>query len=194
MLNQWGILIAFIVLSAWLPPQPRGYAAESEAGSPSLLDPAESPPESRGPTTAPAGEDLGSAGSDRELLSRIARDMRSSEQLLRQLERGAATREVQQRIVEELGRLVDQFKQQKGHGAAQQAAAKKASASSAAATQGPPGTAAKPGGLKSDGKEREGSPPPRNLVEEVWGQLPPRLQQQIQSPVHEQFLPQYNQQ
>jgi hypothetical protein len=25
----------------------------------------------------------------------------------------------------------------------------------------------------------------------VWGQLPPQLQKQIQSPTHEQFLPKY---
>lgn len=171
------------------PARGEGKSASSPE-SPSLLDPSSSPPGEMRPAT-PAGEDVGRPSSDRDVLGSVVRDMRASERLLRQQQQGVPTRDVQQRIVDTLGELVNQLQRQKGGDAKPQSARSQAATTSPAPTEGQPRASSQAGERNSGGNQEEKPVSPQDLVEKVWGQLPPRMQQQIGSPVHEQFLPQY---
>ena len=105
------------------------------------------------------------------------------------------TQQLQQNIVAELDKLIDQSKQSGSGGAAksqaQRSATKKQQA--AAAPKPKPGASARAGEGQNRQESQEDARRPQDVLAEVWGQLPEQLQKQIQSPVREQFLPQYEQ-
>ena len=147
------------------------------------------------PSQPAAGEDIGQPPSDRDVLEQIAREMRAAESLLREKKSASETQQLQQNIVAELDKLIDQSKQSGSGGAAksqaQRSAMKKQQA--AAAPKPKPGATARAGEGQNRQESQEDARRPQDVLAEVWGQLPEQLQKQIQSPVREQFLPQYEQ-
>ncbi len=129
-----------------------------------------------------AGEDLGAAKPVSTLAS-LAHLMRGVEQRIRSNDTSATTTQLQSDIAGELAKML--------------AAAEQQSASqSSAATAGQPSAQqgnTQPDGSQGDPRSRngEGTDEQADLLDAIWGTLPERLRQQIQSPLQEEFLPRY---
>jgi hypothetical protein len=144
------------------------------------------------------GEDLGSESSDPFLV--IGRQMRTAEELIGRRDTSEATRRVQRQIVEDLERLIEQMNKQCG---GQQGTS---SQKSSRGEKQP-----KPGGKTGSGEHPGTSKPARDsetqvgqresdderlfrmreTLAEVWGHLPARVREQMQSGMAEEFLPKY---
>ncbi len=146
------------------------------------------------------GEDLGAESSDPFLV--IGRQMRTAEELIGRRDASAATRRIQQQIIEDIERLIEQMNKQC---AGAQNASSRQSAS--------PEKQAKPGGKAGSGEHPGTSKPARDsetqvgqgdssdarltqmmeTLRQVWGHLPARVREQMQSGMAEEFLPKYEQ-
>jgi hypothetical protein len=129
-----------------------------------------------------AGEDLGVASST-STLAGLSHLMRGVEQRLRQSDTSKSTTQLQSDIAAELAKMLEAAEQRS---ASQAATAAAAQASDQTGKTNPDGT---------DGDARPTGGDPANdrsdLLNAVWGTLPERLRQQIQSPLQEEFLPRY---
>ena len=145
---------------------------------------------------APAG-----AAEEEEPLAAVAREMREAQRRIARSESGRRTQAVQQQVVAELDRLVQQARTP---GSESQAQPRTASTTERGPIVQPPPP--QPPGAKSAsprggsaGKRSAAGPPPqaagmakiRGLLENVWGELPHKQREQmLQTPV-EEFLPEY---
>lgn len=146
------------------------------------------------------GEDLGAESSDPFLV--IGRQMRTAEELIGRRDASAVTRRIQQQIVEDIERLIEQMNKQC-------AGAQNASSRQSAIAE----KQAKPGGKAGSGEHPGTSKPARDsetqvgqrdssdarltqmmeTLRQVWGHLPARVREQMQSGMAEEFLPKYEQ-
>jgi hypothetical protein len=143
---------------------------------------------------SPAGEDLGDASSEEPIGDRIVAGMRTAHAQLRQRNASSVTQDQQRAVVADLDRLISRLASEENANTAGQSAKEPSGAAPGESPSGDPGRA--PGdALAAD----PASPKPSDAAEaiadqllaEVWGQLPAHLQQQIQSPTREDFLPQF---
>ena len=160
-----------------------------------LLMPGKPSPAGDRAAKADIGEDLGKAAPrGDELWQRVAEGMRSAQQRIRSRDTSAGTQRIQRQIVADLTALIENAEQRKD--------------AAASASQGEPGRTSRTGqrsapttakGAPSETSDsRTGTPDSEtekgadgNALAQVWGQLPKQLQRSIQSPLREQFLPQY---
>lgn len=145
------------------------------------------------------GEDLGAPAADP--LVAISRRMQRVGERMQQHDTGEATQRLQQRIVADLDQLLEQLNKQCSGGQCQQPAASKAGSK--------PGTGKKAGTGENTGtnqpaqestERRDATATDAAAAEAlqrelkaIWGHLPPKLREQLQSGLFEQFLPQYEQ-
>jgi hypothetical protein len=125
------------------------------------------------------GEDLGEP--QRDPLVDIGKRMQAASERMSRKDTSTATQNLQMSIARDLGELI---KQAESRSARRNAVPRPANRSSTEA-----GEASSNGDLPdvtaSDDERR------KNLIDAVWGRLPERLRQQIQSPLQEEFLPRY---
>lgn len=146
------------------------------------------------------GEDLGEKAQDPLLL--ISRRMRKVETRISQQDTAESTQRMQQQIVAELDEMIEQLKKQCAGGQCDKSGGKPKPGSK-------PGSGKKAGAGENtgtnkpakDSQERQGPTPEtqaelaamRSAHKELWGHLPPKLREQVQSALVEQFLPKYEQ-
>jgi hypothetical protein len=144
------------------------------------------------------GEDIGQEQSNP--LVAISQRMRIAKELIGQQVTSEQTQRLQSRIVEDLDKLIEQLQKQcqSSQGNTSSGAPKpggkagKPTRGGSGEVQGTP-TAAK------ESAERVGKKPAgqaelervQAMLKQIWGHLPPQLQQQIQSTTIEEFLPKY---
>ena len=142
-------------------------------------------------------------------LVRITKKMREVEELIRQSKSGDATQERQQQIVKDLEKLIDQLEQQQQQQSSssssqqqQQQQAERDKVQQPGQKQPRPGQQQQAGESNKpakDSTERQGKPEVhkpdmaqmRDLLKDIWGELPPRLRQQMMQSAVEKFLPKY---
>ena len=150
------------------------------------------------------GEDFGATtgdnGDEHPFLT-IGREMREAGELIGQRKSAEETQQLQEKIVQRLDALIQQIRRQQK----QQSASKKKIAGSTRQTpqqpnknpSGKPGdTAKKP---PRDSEDRVGKSKPRKvdmaamtkLMEDLWGDLPPRARPEMRQDSSEEFLPKY---
>jgi hypothetical protein len=142
----------------------------------------------------PAGEDIGDESNDDDTWQRIGRGMRSSELLLRDNNTSLETQSAQQRVISELTDLIESFGPQQGGGDAATPRQQAGGSEAGTSPSDDPGTGSSPPAGEQLPKEKPARSEQKavdDMLIEIWGQLPKQLQQQIQSPVSEQFLPEY---
>lgn len=134
------------------------------------------------PSADIAGEDLGAA-KPQSTLAGLARLMQGVEQRMRRDDTSAATQQLQSDIAAELAKMLETAEQEN------------ANRSSAAPADTPVDQTSKTGsdGTEGDPQSRtgDGTNEQSDLLDAVWGTLPERLREQIQSPLQEEFLPRY---
>lgn len=143
------------------------------------------------------GEDLGEKSPDPFLT--VSRRMRSVEERISQKDTAEATQRLQQQIVADLALLIEQAKRQCSGGQCSQPGASKPGGKPGANKKGGTGDNAGTKQSAKDSTERLGKSAAteaelaamKTLVKEVWGHLPPKLREQMQSGLVEQFLPKY---
>jgi hypothetical protein len=148
------------------------------------------------------GEDVGMPSAEDDPLMYISEEMRSVESLIVERAKRPHAEVLQQRIVEDLAKLIEQAESQRD---AQQAAASKDKKQQTARRQGvqqPKGGSAgskesnKPAKDSTDrlGKAENARPDPeliKGLMKNTWGHLPERAREQMLQNSPERFLPQY---
>ena len=129
-----------------------------------------------------AGEDLGAAKPE-STLAGLARLMRGVEQRIRRNDTSTETTQLQSDIAAELAKMLEAAEQEN------------ASRSTAAASGDPSDQTGKtsPDGSGGEPRSQDGvnTDAEADLLDAIWGTLPERLRQQIQSPLQEEFLPRY---
>lgn len=145
------------------------------------------------------GTDVGEESEDPLMM--IGRQMRIAQRLIGGRDASATTQRIQRQIVEDIERLIEQLNQQ---AAQQQSASSQLQASrpdespdpdSMAGSGEHPGTSAP--AQESDTQVRKPVASDARLasmmetLQQVWGHLPPRIREQMQSGMAEEFLPQY---
>ena len=143
-----------------------------------------------------AGEDLGQQSAD-PLVS-IGRRMRLAERLISRQETSQKTQRVQQQVIEDLERLIEELKKQCQGG---QCNSKPSPKPGGKPGQGRAGNGenasanrpAKESTEQPDSKasDREELARLRQMLKQVWGHLPPKIRDQMQSAAIEEFLPKY---
>jgi hypothetical protein len=161
------------------PPQP---TTEGDQRLIDRLDKLQEP--RRKPSADIAGEDLGAARPESTLAS-LARLMRGVEQRMRRDDTSVATQQLQSDIAAELAKMLETAEQQ---AASRSSAAPVDKSSDQTSKANPDGTEGDPRSRNADGANDQS-----DLLDVVWGTLPERLRQQIQSPLQEEFLPRYEQ-
>jgi len=135
--------------------------------------------EAQDPPSQPhAGEDVGTASRD-DPLTNIAENMQEAGRRLRSSDTSQQTQQVQRTIVRALEQLVNEMQQQQPE------------ASSASASSPQQEITGRERGAPPTTPTDVSSPLPISPLEKIWGSLPDRIRQQIQSPSHEEFLPRY---
>jgi hypothetical protein len=149
------------------------------------------------------GEDIGAAGAEDDPLGYISQEMRLAEELIPQRGKRNHTEAVQHRILEDLGRLIEQAQrqraqQQSSNGKQQQQTAKRRPVQQpkSSAGQKPGQTSSKPAADSTDrlGQAERAQPDPelfKGLLKDSWGNLPEREREQMMQMSPERFLPQY---
>ncbi len=133
------------------------------------------------------GEDVG----EEDPLTKIAKRMRAVEQRIGSRDTSETTQQIQQKIIADLAVLIELQKKK---------CAECAKSGTQQTGQAKPAAGKKPGDKPSrDSTNRVGQSDQekvradelRDMLKKVWGHLPPRLRQQIQSGSIEEFLPKY---
>ncbi len=143
------------------------------------------------------GEDLGEKSPDPFLT--VSRRMRTVEERISQKDTAEATQRLQRQIVSDLALLVEQAKQQCSGGPCNNPGAAKPGGKPGGSKKGGTGDNAGTKRSAKESTERIGKSAVaeaelaalKTMLKEVWGQLPPKLREQMQSGMAEQFLPQY---
>jgi hypothetical protein len=144
-----------------------------------------------------AGEDLGQPSED--LLVTIGRRMRLAENLMGRQVTSEETQRVQRQILQDLERLIEETKKQRSGGqAAVPSPAKpgvKPSGKSRAGSGENTGVSqpAKESTDRTEGAASDDEQLTRRelLLKQMWGHLPPKIRDQMQTATVEQFLPKY---
>jgi hypothetical protein len=152
------------------------------------------------------GEDLGQSGESTDPLVRIGQQMRKVERRMAQHDASENTRQLQQEILANLDKLIEQARQQRN--SPQNSASKKQPGSQRSKVK----QAGEPAGQQpGDGSgETSNKPAPdsserlgpdetrqvdmqqmRDLIKDVWGNLPERMREQMNQDAVEEFLPKY---
>jgi hypothetical protein len=171
-------------------------AAEIPGADPKLLQPA-----------PPAGEDLGRPSEDSPLAS-IVSNMKQAGQLIAQQTLTGQTAQIQESVLSSLDELIKQSEQQNQNNSqsqqqqsqqqqqqASQRSTPKPSPANQQAGQQRPGTAnaarTSSERLESGAADEAAGQGSRELLKDVWGQLPERVRQQLLQSSTDEFLPQY---
>jgi len=145
------------------------------------------------------GEDLGDEKSDPFV--QIGEQMRTVEELISRRDTSEKTQRMQQQIVDDIQRLIEEMKKKCAGGQCNN------SSPSSSSQNNDPKSASKAG----SGENRGGSKPAReselrvgrsdendarlaqvmDMLKQVWGHLPARVREQMQSGMAEEFLPKY---
>jgi hypothetical protein len=151
------------------------------------------------------GEDIGEPGEE-DPLSRIGRRMRAAEGLIAARRPVRQTVELQQQIVTELAKLIEQLEKQSRNSQSQGSKGRKGGQQITArqpvkqpqAGSGPEGTKptnkpARDSSQRRDPMEvqRPDMAQMKDLMKDLWGQLPERAREQMLQSPPEQFLPKY---
>lgn len=154
--------------------------------------------ESAAPPTALDGEDLGASD---DPLARMAGQMRTVEASLRATQLGPPTQRMQQEIIADLDKLIEQ-QQKKCQGGSPKPGGSQ-SPKPGAPKPGPPkpGPTSKEVGTQAASDSQDEMRPgeegaaelvaPQDLLKHVWGHLPQRLREQMLQNPNEKFLPKY---
>lgn len=150
------------------------------------------------------GEDIGTPSAEGDPLLHISEEMRSAGELIPERAQRTHAEVLQQRIIEDLARLIEQAETQRANQQAASSKDKKPQASkrpSIQPTKSRPGGAAgkdsnKPAQDSTDrlGKAEDVRPDPellRGLMKDTWGHLPERTREQMLQNSPERFVPQY---
>lgn len=153
------------------------------------------------------GGDLGEdAGDEADPLVSLSRQMRQVESRIRDSQSDEATQEMQQEIIRELARLIEQVKkqqqqQQQSSSSSQQQTAERQQIQQPQNGQsgqqqqqaGQQNQAARDSSQQLSQQQTERPDPAQleALVKNVWGELPERLRQQMMQSSMEEFLPKY---
>lgn len=150
----------------------------------------------------PRGEDLGQPSQQTSPLVNISEQMQQASNLIAAQNTSGETRQVQNAIVSELDKLIDELNKQckkcnggkkskPGEQQTQNSTPKPGSGKPAASQ----GTTASPTESQvSEGGGGEAQPSPATdaeVVKKLWGQLPERLRQQLMQSSADEFLPKY---
>lgn len=178
-------------------------------GAGNLKDPQAKPAMERKPGDASPrelpidGEDVGVPGEEQDPLLHVSQEMRSAEEWIPQRNRRSAAEQVQQRIVDNLARLIQQAEQQQQAQQSSKSSQKQPQASQRqSAKQSKPSTGGKPeesnqpaqDSTERMGKAKQVRPDAemvKSLMKDTWGHLPERDREQVLQHSPEQFLPQY---
>jgi len=140
--------------------------------------------DSQPPAAKPAGEDIGARGT--HPLEQIGASMLAVRSRLQRQDTTAATQQMQQSIVDGLSKLIDRQLQ-----SGSQTSPTGSSGQRPQSANGDlPGTIDAPGSTPSIA-----APPADNtdlILQQIWGQLPNQVRRHMETPLHEQFLPQYD--
>jgi hypothetical protein len=146
------------------------------------------------------GDDIG-AGDDVDPLTQIARRMQVAQERIRLRKTASTTQRLQQQIIDELARIIDEARKSQCGGGGQpkpqpgQANQKKSGQPGANPQSRNPASDSRP--TKSTqrlGKEESAEANAtrrRALVKETWGHLPQRVRDQMPNTAGEEFLPKY---
>ncbi len=148
----------------------------------------------------PGGEDLGQTGESP--LARISSQMAEAGDLIAERETSGRTRDVQEEIISELDKLIDELNKQcqqcssgkcdKPGNQQTQKSTPKPGASKPSATRGSQSAPQESQVLSGGGGEAQpGSVADRDVIKQLWGQLPERLRQQLLQSTADEFLPKY---
>jgi len=160
-------------------------------------------PEKRLHEKSQEGDDTDTAGAADDPLGHISQEMRQVEELIPQQGKRNHTETVQQRIVEDLARLIEQAQrqraqQQSSNSKQQQQTAKRRSVQQPKSSTGqsPGQNSNKPAADSTDrlGQSERARPDPelfKGLLKDSWGNLPEREREQMMQMSPERFLPQY---
>lgn len=157
-----------------------------------MLDPQQQPTPNAG-----EGEDVGQSP-----LARISGRMATASDLIARGDSSGDTRDVQEEIVSELDKLIDQLNKQcqKCQGGAcnkpgsqqtQQSTPKPGGGKSSAAQASQSSPAPSKVSAGGAGEAKPGEVAPSDSVKQLWGQLPERLRQQLMESSADEFLPKY---
>ena len=155
-----------------------------------------------------AGEDLGQAGESNDPLTRIGQRMRKVENRIAQQDASKDTQTLQEQIIADLDEMIKQAQQQQ-KSQSKSSASKKPPGSQRSKVKQPgqqqagnkPGDGAGQTSQKpaSDSSDRLGPDEMRevnmdqmrDLIKDVWGNLPDRMREQMNQDAVEEFLPKY---
>ncbi|MFV1967939.1 MAG: hypothetical protein ACC628_21150, partial [Pirellulaceae bacterium] len=143
----------------------------------------------------PAGEDVGEPSSKDLIWLRIVRGMRAAAEELRGANAAAGTQRMQRDIVADLDALIERYSQAGNEQNSSRPPDENSGSEAGASPGDDPGRSPSPAEVAGSPAVKEKASEERKSTNEmliqVWGQLPTHLQEQIQSPTREQFLPQY---
>jgi hypothetical protein len=153
------------------------------------------------PDQEPAGEDIGQGAED-DPLGRVARQMRLAERLIPAPKEAPKTTKTQKQIVSSLEELIQQMEKQcqKSGSSSGSKPGQQQTAQREPIKQPKPGEAKKPSDKPSrDSAKRRGPDEVRpgdlaelrNLMKDVWGQLPAKARDEMLQSPPEKFLPKY---
>jgi hypothetical protein len=149
------------------------------------------------------GEDIGDSGADDDPLGYISQEMRLAEELIPQRGKRNHAESVQQRILEDLSKLIEQAQKQRAQQQSsnsqqqqQQTAKRQPVKQPKSSTGRSQGQQNKPAADSTDrlGKAERARPDPelfQGLLKDTWGNLPEREREQMMQMSPERFLPQY---
>ena len=152
------------------------------------------------------GEDVDAAGEDDDPLQRLFREMRAVEERIAKSDTSDETRARQKRIIEEIDKLIEQARQNGSNsspsssrgkhgaktGSRERTASSKAGSKSSSGSRpsaGPSADSAE--NLREMATQRPDMSQMHNLLKDVWGELPPRLREQLLQSSIDEFLPRY---
>lgn len=152
------------------------------------------------------GEDIGQAGESNDPLTRIGQQMRKVENRIAQHDASDGTQQLQDEIITGLDKLIEQAKQQQN--SPQNSSSKKKPGSQRSKVKQSDQTAGqKPGDgsgktsnkpsqdssdrLGADAQSKVDMQQMRDLIKDVWGNLPERMREQMNQDAVEEFLPKY---
>lgn len=178
------------------------------AKKPAAADPAgdqPGPPQGQDPPEID-GEDIGQAGESTDPLTRIGQQMRKVERRIAQHDASDATTQLQQEIITGLDKLIEAAKQQQN--SPQNSSGKKQPGSQRSKVKqsdqpagnkpgdGAGNTSPKPAQdssdrLGPDANSKVDMQQMRDLIKDVWGNLPERMREQMNQDAVEEFLPKY---
>ena len=186
-------------------PSPTRPAKASDAAPDDAGKPAEKPAPDADDAAEPLidGEDLGSEAEDP--LSRVGRQMRRAEELIARLQSPDKTAKLQQQIVKDLEQLAQELEKQcqkQGSGSGQKSSMQQTAGRKE--VKQPGGQKGKEPGKENDvpvkdstdrlGKnnvQKTDMAEMKDLMKDLWGQLPLRDREQMLQSSPEQFLPKY---